>query len=59
MLRTLVDEVARAVAAGMTLDETQAGVKLAEFRDAFADADEGMRTAVERAYHEARGEILP
>ena len=59
MLRTLVDEVARAVRAGMTLDETQAAVKLDELRDAFPDADEGMRTAVERAYHEARGEILP
>lgn len=59
MMRALADEVARAVASGMTLEETQAAVTLYEFQNVFPDAGEGMRTAVERAYHEARGAALP
>ena len=59
MMRRLADEVDRAVSSGMTLDETQAAVTLYEFQNVVPNAGEGLRTAVDRAYHEARGEILP
>lgn len=59
MMRALADEVARAVALGMTLEETQAAVTLYEFQNVFPNAGESTRAAVERAYYEARGELVP
>jgi glyoxylase-like metal-dependent hydrolase (beta-lactamase superfamily II) len=57
MMRTLVDEVGRAVAAGKTLEQTQAEVTLSEFIAHFPGSGEGVAAAVERAYREASGQL--
>ena len=65
LLRALVAEVEKAVAGGATLEETQARVTLPDWKERFAKGDEDrgrafdaffVQPAVERAWHQARGE---
>jgi glyoxylase-like metal-dependent hydrolase (beta-lactamase superfamily II) len=66
LLTALRAQVAEAVAAGATLEETQKRVDLSAFRQRFAGADPGWQaafdsffvsSAVARAYQEAKGEM--
>jgi cyclase len=65
LLRGLTVEVDKAVASGATLEETQARVTLSDWKERFAQGDEGrarafdaffVQPAVERAWRQARGE---
>ena len=65
LFRVLADKVAGAVNKGLTLEETQAQVKLEEFREFFTGGnparnpsfDRNVAEAVKRAYREAKGEL--